>query len=77
MAEEGGVFGGGFSDADEEFLGDEEKVGGGLGGDVVDDDALVVFVLDGRGDFAVDDSLEDCFFGRHESVGSCCFLSGL
>ncbi len=64
VAEQGGVFGGGFADADDELLGDEQEMGGGLGGNVVDDDAFVVFVLDGGRDLAVDDFLEDCFHGE-------------
>ncbi len=62
VAEEGGVFGSGFADAHNVFFGDEQEMGGGLGIDVLDDDAFVVFVLDGGRDLAVDDFLEDGFF---------------
>lgn len=61
VAELGFVGGRGFADAGYQFFGDNEEVDGGLGLDVVDDDAAVVLVFDLRGDFAVDDFLEEGF----------------
>jgi hypothetical protein len=67
MAELGFVGWRGFADAGDECLWDDQEMDGRLGLDVVDDDAAVVLVLDLRGDFAVDDSLEEGF--RHGEGG--------
>ncbi len=56
----------GFADARDGLFRDDEEVDGRLWLDVVDDDAAVVFVFDLRGDFAVDDFLEEGF--RHGGI---------
>ena len=59
VAEDGLVGVGGFADARDGFLRDDEQVDGCLRLDVVEDDAEGVLVLDRGGDFAVDDFLEN------------------
>ena len=60
---EAGVFGGEIIEGDEWFFGYEEDVDGGLGIDIMEGEAELVFVDDIGGDFAVDDFLEDSHRG--------------
>jgi hypothetical protein len=62
VAEGGLVVGRGFADAGDDGFGDDEQVDGGLRLDVMNDDAVLVFVLDARGYFSGDDAFEE---GRH------------
>ena len=64
VAKHGFIGGGGFGDARDGALGDDEEVDGRLGLDVVEDDTEVVFVFEVGGDLAVDDALEDGFHGE-------------
>ena len=61
VAEHRLIGGGGFADAGDQFFRDDEQVHGSLRLNVMENDAEVVLVLDLRGDFAVDDALEDGF----------------
>ena len=58
VAEDGLIGGSGVADARDHGLWNNEKMNGGFGGDVVDDDAAIVLVFDLGGNFAVDDALE-------------------
>ena len=53
------VGGGGFADARDEFLRDDEDVHWRLGRDVVDCDAEIVLVRELGGDLVIDDFLEE------------------
>ena len=64
VAEHGFIGGRGVTDAGDYVFRNDEQVNRGLGGDVVDDDAAVVLVLDLGGDFAVDDALEEGLHGK-------------
>lgn len=63
VAKKGGVFRLGFADAGDHDFRDDEEMGGRLGADVAEGDALAVLVQDLRGDFPGDDAFEN----RHES----------
>lgn len=58
MAENGLVLGGGFTDSRNQLLRDDQEVNWGLRLDVVNDDAVLIFVFDLGGDFSIDDLLE-------------------
>ena len=59
VAEDGLVFGSGFGDARDRLARNDEEVDRGPGVDVLEGDAEVVLVKDGRGDFAGDDFFEE------------------
>ena len=59
MAEHGLVGRRGFADARDGLFRNDQEVNGRLRLDVVEDDAEFILVLDLRGDFAVDDFLEE------------------
>src|SRR5208283_969426 len=63
MSEGGFVGGRGIAGPGDELLGDDEKVHGGLGPNVVNDDAALILMLDPGGNFPVDDALEDGLHG--------------
>jgi hypothetical protein len=54
------VFGFGAGEVDDRLFGDQEDVDGGLGGNIAEGEAEVIFVDDISGDFAADDFAEDC-----------------
>lgn len=58
------VFAGGLTDARNEFFRNDQDVGRGLRIDVLQSDAVIVFVDLLRRDFAVDDLLENRFFSH-------------
>ena len=64
LAEHGLVGGGGFADAGDELLRDDEHVHRGLGINVVDGDAEIVLMREQGRDFAVNDFLEKSFHGE-------------
>ena len=55
------IGGGGFAHAGDNFFRHDQQVHGRLGLDVVEDDAVLVLVLELRGDFAGDDTFENRF----------------
>lgn len=59
VAEDGLLVGGGVADAGDDGFRDDQEVDWSLGCDVMDDDAAIVLVFDLRGDFTVDDALEE------------------
>ena len=63
VAQKGSVFRFGFADAWDHGFRYDEEMGGRLGVDVAEGDALIILVDDLRGNLAGDDALED----RHES----------
>jgi hypothetical protein len=62
VAEQGLICGRGFADAGDELFWNDQKMDRSLGLDVMQNDAEVVLVLDLRGDFTIDDALEDGFW---------------
>lgn len=66
VAEDGLLVGMGFTGAGDQGFGNDEQVDRRGRGDIVDDDAEIVLVLDFSGDFAGDDAFEKGrhFFGR-------------
>ena len=60
VAEQGGVVAGGLCDSGDGLFRNDEDVGGGLGVDVADGHAEVVFVEEGGWYFAGDDFFEEC-----------------
>jgi len=67
VAEQGLLVGGGLAEAGDDDLGDDEQVDGRGGGDVVDDDAVLVLVFNAGGDFAGDDAFKE---RRHGGDGA-------
>ena len=59
VAEDGLIFGAGFTDPGNQLLRDDEQMDGSLRIDVPEDDAMAVVVEDVRRDFAGDDPLEN------------------
>jgi hypothetical protein len=62
MADQRFVGSGGIADPRNLLFRDNQQMDRRLRLDVVNDDAAVVLMLDARGDFAVDDALEDRFY---------------
>ncbi len=65
MAEEGLIFRGCFAHPPERLLGDDEDMRGGLGVDIANSEALLVFVFEISRDFAIGDFLEKRLFFGH------------
>lgn len=59
VAEEGVVLGGGVCEFRDVLFGDDQDVGGRLGGDVPEGEAEIVFVDDVGGDFFAEDFAEE------------------
>lgn len=67
MPEEGVIFLGGGAEARDGFFRDEKQVGGCLGGNVAEAEALFVLVNDVCGDFAGDDFFEQSHGGKRSN----------
>ena len=68
VAEDGLIVGARLADSGNHLLRNDQQVHGRLRLNVVQDDAVLVLMLDSRGDVAVDDFLEDRFdHGMEES----------
>lgn len=61
MTKLGFVCSGGFAHAGNELFRDDQQMDGRLRLDVVENDAVLVFIFDFSGDIAVDDALENGF----------------
>ena len=77
VSENGFVGRRGLADANDRLFGDDQEMDGGLGLNVADDDAVLVLMLDGRRNLAIDDALENglghgfCFYRRKRRERRC------